>query len=141
LSNEHGLKSTVDSVLVLADIGVLMESITLRSRESRQGFDVIEVAIIFSVGRREVDTKIREFVVLILVNFFAIEFLENGHHGDSVHLFSYTTSIVALTSKIVEGIKWNFVGIRVDENLQLLSRDSEIRLVELIRLVPSKRTE
>jgi len=60
--------------------------------------------------------------------------------GDTILGVSDSTSIVALSDTVMDGFEGSLVGVGVDEDGQLLSRDTQIRFVELIGVGPSQGT-
>ena len=107
----------------------------------RQLLDVVNIPIKVGELRREVDARGRELVVVVLVDFFAVEGLEDDFHQSSVLVVCDSSSVVTLSSQVVQGVKRNLLWVFVDEDDQLTSTDSEVRLVELILNVPSKRSK
>jgi len=45
-----------------------------------------------------------------------------------------------MADTVMQSIKWGLVWVFVNENVELLSRNAQIRLIELISINPSKRS-
>jgi hypothetical protein len=117
-----------------------MESVDLWIWEHRKTLDVSMVAIHVGVLGSKVDARWRELVVIILINLFAVELLEDDFVKSKVHFLSNSTTVVTRSSEIVEGVERSLVGVVIDEDLKLLSTDTQVRFIELILLVPSERS-
>jgi len=139
---QNSSKSIVSLVNFLGDGCVSVHSEDFRLGELRERVTVSRVFIIVTSGsdfRREVETR-RTELVSIHKGVVANVSLEQAHEGDTILAISYSTSIIALTNTVVNSIEGSLVGVLVDEDVELLGGNTEIRLIELITVSPSEGT-
>ena len=117
MSHHNGEESDVGGILVLGNGCVLVESKGLRLWEAWQLLDVLDIAVVFGVLWSVVEARWRECVTIVCMGFLTIDVLEDCGHQHSVSGVCHLSSVVALTSQVVQCIEWDFVGVFVNEDL------------------------
>jgi hypothetical protein len=117
-----------------------MEAEYFGFREIWQWVDEIDVTIVFHVLWCIINTRGREFVIIVKTNFFTVELFDDTFHEDSVSRICNLTAVVAFTREIPQSIEWYLVRILIYEDLELHGADPQIGFGELVLNAPPKRT-
>jgi len=114
-----------------------VETENLGPGEGRKTLGILDVTLVITMLRCVVNSGRTELVVII-INLFG-EVLAHKHHQCApVELFSHTTSIIAFSDEVLQRSNRNLVGVFVNENRELLDRNTKISFVETVLNVPSK---
>jgi len=116
-----------------------MKAEDLRIGERRQARADRKVVLILSNFGTNIKTGRRELKAGSKSSFADVS-LEKRSKCYSIFTISDSTSIVTLSNTVMDSIEGSLVRVLIDEDVKLLSRNTEIRLIELISVSPSKGT-
>lgn len=105
-----------------------------------QLLDEFRIPLILLMRRGKVNTWGGELVVVIK-DVLTVEILKDGGQKTTILVVCDFTTIVALTSQILECIEGSLIWVLVEEDTELSDWDTKIVVVELVRDVPAERAE
>jgi len=126
-------------LLLIRDVSILVEAEHFRAVLERKLIDVVPVHVDVSVRRREVELRVR-VVVSVFEVLGAVVLLQGRQQATQIELVSDTTTVVNLAGDVDKSLPWDLI-LLIEEELEHGVGSLQIRVIELILGVPSKRTE
>ena len=136
LCAQNSFKGGIGFILIFCNICISMETKYFRLWILRKSFNVCEVILIFWKWWSKINSWGWELIIFIKYLFCVIVF-QNSHQKSSILIISDSTSIIAFSCQILQGIKWSFFWVLVDKYSELSDWNSKIWFVELIWDVPA----
>ena len=90
-------------LIVLRNVGVLVQTKHFRFRDKREASNVIDVALVGAMFGRIVDATGRELVA-VLHDLWCVEDAEDGVEEATIFVVGDATSVVALTSQVAQRV-------------------------------------
>jgi hypothetical protein len=116
-----------------------VETENFRLRELRKALTVLDVRIVVAVLRSVVNAGRRELMVVVL-NLLAEVFTHEHHQSSAIKFLSYTSTVVTFTDEVTQSSKRHIFRVLINEDRQLLDRDTQVSLIETVLDIPAKGT-